>query len=190
MAKKFDSKRSWEKVFDAAYNYAFGQVNTLLSSNRNFGLQVRSLRGIDEGTVLYKFKFFARETGIIPVHGRKWGCNFLIAAQETSTIQNSISGNEIFKNLDNIFCGYIKSPAIAEMESLDFYPELLQQYTTAAFRPSKEFLQSYWYLKRGERHLEVTIPPAIFYWLWALPTPMRKRLETKLWLNMTRKLKV
>ena len=137
--------------------YAMSGLNALF---RGAFSSKRSLLGIDEGTILYKFKFFARETGIIPVHGRKWGCNFLIAAQETSTIQDSIAGNEIFKNLDNIFCGYIKTPAVAEMESQDFYPELLQQYTTAAFKPSKEFLQSYWYLKRGDQHLEVTHPPS------------------------------
>lgn len=137
--------------------YAMSGLNALF---RGAFSSKRSLLGIDEGTILYKFKFFARETGIIPVHGRKWGCNFLIAAQETSTIQNSISGNEIFNNLDNIFCGYIKSRGIAEMESLDFYPELLQQYATEAFKPSKEFLQSYWYLKRGDQHLEITHPPS------------------------------
>ena len=137
--------------------YAMSGLNALF---RGAFSSKRSLLGIDEGTILYKFKFFARETGIIPVHGRKWGCNFLIAAQETSTIQNSIAGNEIFKNLDNIFCGYIKSPAVEEMESLEFLPELLQQYTTAAFKPSREFLQSYWYLKRGDQHLEVTHAPS------------------------------
>lgn len=120
----------------------------------------RSLLGVDEGTILYKFKFFARETGIIPVHGRKWGCNFMIAAQEIWTILNSISGNEIFKNLDNIFCGYIQSPAIDEMESIGFYRELLKNYTTQGFKPSKELLQSYWYLKRGDKLLEVTHAPS------------------------------
>ena len=106
--------------------YAMSGLNALY---RGAFSAKRSLLGIDEGTILYKFPFFARETGIIPVHGRKWGCNFLIAAQEITTIRDSISGNEIFKNLDNIFCGYIQSPAIAEMESIDFYPELLKYYT-------------------------------------------------------------
>ncbi|MGB5710985.1 MAG: DUF87 domain-containing protein, partial [Waterburya sp.] len=41
--KQFDSKASWSKVFDAAYNYAYQKVNTLLTSNRGFGLQVRSM---------------------------------------------------------------------------------------------------------------------------------------------------
>ncbi len=137
--------------------YAMSGLNALY---RGAFSAKRSLLGIDEGTILYKFRFFARETGIIPVHGRKWGCNFLIAAQEITTIRDSISGNEIFKNLDNIFCGHIQSPAIAEMSSIDFYPELLKYYTTAAFKPSKEFLQSYWYLKRSDQHLEVTHPPS------------------------------
>ncbi len=137
--------------------YAMSGLNALF---RGAFSSKRSLLGIDEGTILYKFHFFARETGIIPVHGRKWGCNFLIAAQETTTIQKSISGDEIFKNLDNILCGYIQNPAISEMESLGFYPELLRYYTTQAFKPSKEHLQSYWYLKRSDQHLEVTHPPS------------------------------
>ncbi|MGV2831950.1 hypothetical protein [Myxosarcina sp. GI1(2024)] len=137
--------------------YAMSGLNALY---RGAFSAKRSLLGIDEGTILYKFPFFARETGIIPVHGRKWGCNFLIAAQEITTIRDSISGQEIFKNLDNIFCGYIQSPALAEMESIDFYPELLKYYTTQAFKPSKELLQSYWYLKRSDQHLEVIHPPS------------------------------
>lgn len=126
----------------------------------------RSLLGIDEGTILYKFEFFARETGIIPVHGRKWGCNFLIAAQEIETITNSVSGSQIFKNLDNVFCGNIEFPAIKEMEEIDFDPDIIEQYIKESFIPSKELLQSYWYLKRGDRHLEVTHPPS--YLLLAL----------------------
>lgn len=126
----------------------------------------RSLLGIDEGTILYKFHFFARETGIIPVHGRKWGCNFLIAAQEIQTIRESIVGGEIFKNLDNILCGHIESSAIPEMETLEFNPLILRNYTTQSFKPSKELLQSYWYLKRGDRHIEVTHTPS--YLLLAL----------------------
>ena len=137
--------------------YAMSGLNALY---RGAFSAKRSLLGIDEGTILYKFPFFARETGIIPVHGRKWGCNFLIAAQEITTIRDSIAGNEIFKNLDNVFCGHIESPALAEMESIDFYPELLKYYTTQAFKPSKELLQSYWYLKRSDQHLEVTHPPS------------------------------
>ena len=41
--KKFDSKASWEKVFDAAYNYAFQKINNILTSNRGFGLQARAM---------------------------------------------------------------------------------------------------------------------------------------------------
>ena len=137
--------------------YAMSGLNALY---RGAFSAKRSLLGIDEGTILYKFRFFARETGIIPVHGRKWGCNFLIAAQEITTIRDSIAGNEIFKNLDNIFCGHIESSARAEMSSIDFYPELLKYYTTQAFKPSKELLQSYWYLKRSDQHLELTHPPS------------------------------
>ena len=118
----------------------------------------RSLLGIDEGTILYKFRFFARETGIIPVHGRKWGCNFLIAAQEVKSIQDSIVGGEIFKNFDNIFCGRIEDTAIAEMKDLGFREPILANYVTESFDPDKELLQSYWYLKRGDRHIELTHP--------------------------------
>lgn len=120
----------------------------------------RSLLAIDEGTILYKFNAFARETGIIPVHGRKWGCNFLIAAQEIKTIQDSIVGGEIFKNLDNILCGHIGSPAIREMLEIDFEEKILQQYLQESFKPSKKLLQSYWYFKRGDRHIELTHPPS------------------------------
>ena len=118
----------------------------------------RSLLATDEGTILYKFPFYARETGIIPVHGRKWGCNFLVAAQEIQTILRSCSGNEIFKNLDNIFCGHIEDSAIPEMLELNFREELIRLYTSEAFKPNPELLHSYWYLKRGDQHLEVTHP--------------------------------
>lgn len=120
----------------------------------------RSLLGIDEGTILYKFPAFAKETGAIPTHGRKWGCNFLIAAQEIATIKNSCSGGEIFKNLDNIFGGYVDSAAIPEMTSVEvgLKEEIFSYYVNKSFRPSKELLQSYWYLKRGNMHLEITHP--------------------------------
>lgn len=143
----------------------------------------RSLLGIDEGTILYKFHFFARETGIIPVHGRKWGCNFLVAAQEVKTIKESVVGGEIFKNLDNIFCGGIESTAIDEMVDLEFRRPILQSYTTEAFKPSRELLQSYWYLKRGDRHLEVTHTPSELILALGATDPqeeyVRKKIRSK-----------
>ncbi|CAA9582014.1 hypothetical protein AVDCRST_MAG81-3085 [uncultured Synechococcales cyanobacterium] len=135
--------------------YAMSGLNVLL--RQSFSV-LRSLLAIDEGTILYKFPFFARETGIIPVHGRKWGCNFLIAAQELQTILNSCSGNDIFKNLDNILGGHISSSAIPDMLQLEFREELIRRYTSEAYKPSSELLQSYWYLKRGDQHLEATHP--------------------------------
>lgn len=137
--------------------YAMSGLNALYRAAFS---ATRSLLGIDEGTILYKFQAFARETGIIPVHGRKWGCNFLIAAQEIATILNSCSGGEIFKNLDNIFGGHIESAAIPEMiaPSVGFRKEIIIDYTSTSFKPSGELLQSYWYLKRGDQHIEVTHP--------------------------------
>lgn len=135
--------------------YAMSGLNVLMRQSLSVK---RSLLATDEGTILYKFPFYARETGIIPVHGRKWGCNFLVAAQEIQTILKSCSGNEIFKNLDNIFCGHIEDSAIEEMLELNFREELIRPYTSDSFKPSPELLQSYWYLKRGDQHLEVTHP--------------------------------
>ena len=40
----------------------------------------------------------------------------------------------------------------------NFREDLLRPYTSDAFKPSPELLQSYWYLKRGDQHLEVTHP--------------------------------
>lgn len=135
--------------------YAMSGLNVLMRQSLS---AKRSLLATDEGTILYKFPFYARETGIIPVHGRKWGCNFLVAAQEIQTILRSCSGNEIFKNLDNIFCGHIEDSAISEMLELNFRSELIRPYTSEAFKPNPELLHSYWYLKRGDQHLEVTHP--------------------------------
>lgn len=133
--------------------YAMSGLNVLMRQSLS---AKRSLFATDEGTILYKMPFYARETGIIPVHGRKWGCNFLVAAQEIQTILTSCSGNEIFKNLDNIFCGHVEDAAISEMLDLKFREELIRPYTSESFKPSPELLQSYWYLKRGDQHLEVT----------------------------------
>lgn len=135
--------------------YAMSGLNVLMRQSLS---AKRSLLATDEGTILYKFPFYARETGIIPVHGRKWGCNFLVAAQEFQTILRSCTGNEISKNLDNIFCGHIDDSAIAEMLELQFREELLRPYTSEAFKPNPELRHSYWYLKRGDQHLEVTHP--------------------------------
>jgi hypothetical protein len=135
--------------------YAMAGLNVLL--RQSFSVP-RSLLAIDEGTILYKFPSFARVTGTIPVQGRKWGCNFLIAAQELLTIRQSCAGGDIFKNLDNIFGGHISSSALEDMISLEFREELLRPYTGDSFQPSPELLQSYWYLKRGDQHLEVTHP--------------------------------
>jgi Helicase HerA, central domain len=137
--------------------YAMAGLNVLFRGTMSSGK--RSMLAIDEGTILYKFQSYARATGVIPVHGRKWGCNFVIAAQEIRTIMNSCSGNEIFKNLDNIFCGHLADQAMPEMLSeLNFRSELLDPYSSDSFKPSPELLQSYWYLKRGAQHLEVTHP--------------------------------
>ena len=46
------------------------------------------------------------------------------------------------------------------MESIGFHREILKQYTTQAFKPSRELLQSYWYLKRSDKHIEVTHAPS------------------------------
>jgi len=135
--------------------YAMSGLNVLMRQSLSVK---RSVLGTDEGTILYKFPFFARETGVIPVHGRKWGCNFLVAAQEIQTILKSCSGNEIFKNLDNIFCGRIQDAALAEMLELNFRKEMLQTYTSDALKPNPELLQSYFYLKRGDQHVEITHP--------------------------------
>ncbi len=137
--------------------YAMSGLNVLYRAAFN---AKRSLLGIDEGTVLYKFPAFARETGIIPVHGRKWSCNFLIAAQEIATILNSCSGGEIFKNLDNILGGHIETTAIEEMTGLEvgFRREIYERYTSMSYLPNKTLLQSYWYLRRGDEHIEVTHP--------------------------------
>ena len=137
--------------------YAMSGLNALYRAAFS---ATRSLLGVDEGTILYKFPAFARETGTIPVHGRKWGCNFLIAAQEIATILESCSGGQIFKNLDNIFGGHIVSTALTEMTSKEvgFRSEIIESYTQKSYKPSKEFLQSYWYLKRGDQHIEITHP--------------------------------
>ncbi|NJO93699.1 MAG: hypothetical protein HC820_03850 [Hydrococcus sp. RM1_1_31] len=141
--------------------YAMAGLNVLFRGTMSS--KKRSLLAIDEGTILFKFPFYARTTGVIPVHGRKWGCNFLVAAQEIQTIWNSCAGNDIFTNLDNILCGYIQEQAIPEMvEKLQFRPELIKSYSSDAFKPSSELLQSYWYLKRGGQHLEVTHPASRF----------------------------
>ena len=135
--------------------YAMSGLNVLF---RGAFSSKRSLLGVDEGTILFKFKHFAKQVGTIPVHGRKWGCNFLIAAQEIKTILNSCSGNDIFTNLDNILCGYIRSSAIPEMldSSVALREEILRPYTSESYQPSLELMQSYWYLKRGDQHIEVT----------------------------------
>jgi hypothetical protein len=138
--------------------YAMSGLNVLYRSTLS---AKRSLLGTDEGTILYKFPFYARETGIIPVHGRKWGCNFLLAAQEIKTVLNSVSGNEIFTNLDNIFCGHIEDQAKPEiLKTLNFREEIIEPYSSEAFKPNRELSQSYWYLKRGDQHLEVTHSPS------------------------------
>jgi Helicase HerA, central domain len=140
--------------------YAMAGLNVLFRGTMSSGK--RSMLAIDEGTILYKFQAYARATGVIPVHGRKWGCNFVIAAQEIRTIMNSCSGNEIFKNLDNIFCGHLADQAMPEMlQELNFRSELLTPYSSDSFKPSPELLQSYWYLKRDSQHLEVTHPASL-----------------------------
>ncbi len=135
--------------------YAMSGLNVLFRQSLSVE---RSLFAVDEGTILYKFPFFARQVGIIPVHGRKWGCNFLLAAQEIETVKNSCTGPETLKNIDNLFCGHIKEAAIPELLELDFRADILKPYISEAFKPNAELLQSYWYLKRGEQHLEVVHP--------------------------------
>ncbi len=137
--------------------YAMSGLNALYRAS--FSAK-RSMLGVDEGTRLYKFPAFARETGTIPIHGRKWGCNFLIAAQEITSILNSCSGGEIFKNIDNIFGGHIGSAALPEMtsEQVGFKPEIISSYTSKGYKPSAELGESYWYLKRGDAHIEIAHP--------------------------------
>ena len=137
--------------------YAMSGLNALYRAS--FSAK-RSMLGVDEGTRLYKFPAFARETGTIPIHGRKWGCNFLIAAQEITSILNSCAGGEIFKNIDNIFGGHIGSAALPEMisEQVGFKPEIISAYTSEGYKPSAELGESYWYLKRGDAHIEIAHP--------------------------------
>ena len=140
--------------------YALGGLNVLfrgsMSSKRRSDLIV------DEGTILFKFNQFAETVGTIPVHGRKWGCNFLIAAQEVKRIIESSSGNDILTNLDNVLCGQIQSPALEDMcnSKIGYRRENLLPYTTVAFKPNPQLLQSYWCLKRGDQLVEVVHTPS------------------------------
>jgi hypothetical protein len=121
----------------------------------------RSLFACDEGTILFKFPYFAKAAAIIPVHGRKWGCNFLLAAQTIDSVYRSVAGDDIFKNLDNVFSGHIEENALQELiDLLRFREEIAGRYADESSKPSAQKLQSYWYLKRGSQHVEVLHRPS------------------------------
>ncbi|HEY9824378.1 MAG TPA: DUF87 domain-containing protein, partial [Stenomitos sp.] len=143
-------------------------VDSLIYSMAGMGVLLRksltatrSLFACDEGTILFKFPYFAKAAAIIPVHGRKWGCNFLLAAQTIDSIYRSVAGDDIFKNLDNVFSGHIEENALQELvELLRFREEIAGRYADESTKPSPQKLQSYWYLKRGSQHVEVLHRPS------------------------------
>lgn len=113
----------------------------------------------DEGTRIYKFDSYARMSGRVPSEGRKWRCNYVVAATEVETIYQSVSGHEIFTNLQNIFCGGLEESSIKRLcEDLGFRREILDQYVGKGV--SHTLQQSYWYWKRYNQHVEVTHNPS------------------------------
>ena len=43
-------------------------------------------------------------------------------------------------------------------KDVGFLREIYKRYTEAGYLPSKKLLESYWYLKRAEQHIEITHP--------------------------------
>jgi hypothetical protein len=137
----------------ASLVYALSGLNALVQKAVT---SLRSFCVVDEGTILFNFPAFARYIATFPPNGRKWGLNFVLAAQAVGKIFHSECGEDILKNIDNIFCGRIKEDAKRDMVNLlGFREEILRNYVTDGSRASGQDVQSYWYLKRDDQHVEL-----------------------------------
>ena len=141
-------------------------IDSLIYSMVGFNLLLRKAMSTlgsalitDEGTRIYKFASYARLSGRVPSEGRKWACNYIVAATEVETIYQSVAGNEIFTNLQNIFCGGLQDISINRLcNDLGFRREILEKYVGKGISHTRQ--ESYWYWKRDTQHVEVSFNPS------------------------------
>ena len=116
----------------------------------------------DEGTTLFRLKPFAKKISALPPTARKWGCNFILGAQTVTPIFESGYGNAIFGNMSNVLMGFASEEIVREMTSdrVGFRPEIAKKYLSEKYRANAQLAQSYWYLKRGTTHMELTYSPS------------------------------
>ncbi|MCG9890357.1 MAG: DUF87 domain-containing protein, partial [Thermosynechococcaceae cyanobacterium MS004] len=139
--------------------YAVSGMNVLL---RKAMQSLESTCICDEGTTLFRLKPFAKKISMLPPTARKWGCNFILGAQTVTPIFDSGYGNAIFGNFSNILMGFASEEIVREMtsERVGLRPEIARKYLDTKYMANRQLSQSYWYLKRGTKHMELTYTPS------------------------------
>jgi hypothetical protein len=118
---------------------------------------------VEEGATLFSMgAAFATRIGNLPLTIRKLGGNLVLITQITSPIFAAGQGNKIFGNIENLFLGYAKEVTVQEMCSPDIGMRLdiAQKYIQHSYKANPLIGESYWYVKRGDRHTEVAYRPS------------------------------
>jgi Helicase HerA, central domain len=118
---------------------------------------------VEEGATLFSMgAAFARRIGNLPPTIRKLGGNLVLVTQITSPIFAAGQGEKIFGNIENLILGYSKEITVQEMCSpgLGMRLDIAQKYTQGSYKANPLVGESYWYVKRGDSHVEVAYRPS------------------------------
>jgi hypothetical protein len=124
----------------------------------------------EECTTLYQMRPFARKASSLPPTARKLGMNTVFVFQSIQPIFDSGYGHQLFNNIQNVFLGSPTEGLVKEfVENLGFRKEMADTYIGKVKNATK--LETFWYLKRGNKHLPVThTPPKLLVFLAATDT--------------------
>jgi hypothetical protein len=117
---------------------------------------------VEEGTSLFRLKRFASRIAALPPTARKLGGNCIFLFQTIKPIYDSGYGNAIFGNMSNILMGFSTDEIVQEMTrpQTGMRLSIAEKYTDTLYQANPELAESYWYLKRGQLHMELTYHPS------------------------------
>jgi hypothetical protein len=140
--------------------YATMGLNALMKKGRT----CKSFRiFIEEGAqVMQLGPAFAKRIGDLPPTIRKMGGNLVFLSQVATPIFNAGQGQKMFGNFTNLFLGYSRETTVAELcaPEIGLRFDLARKYTSEKYKANPAVGESYWLLRRGNRHFEVCHRPS------------------------------
>ena len=118
---------------------------------------------IEEGAqVMQLGPAFAKRMGDLLPTIRKMGGNLVFISQVATPLFDAGQGQKMFGNFTNLFLGYSTPTTVAELcaPEIGLRYDLARKYTSEKYKANPAVGETYWLLKRGNRHFEVCHRPS------------------------------